>query len=800
MSHHLGGSFFAQETLVGWAGFSAKTKGPTLISTIWQRKRPSWHAKDSRTCAKDSPKSDISIVVLAGLASISVLCLVNGGNSAFGRPVVTYFCSVLSTPSIHYHGHSVSLHACPQSLLFLQHAGIALSPDPILFMRVLPMKMYDQHYTRKPPLEFSFLMIKLVQEPQDCLALISAGINNPITSDQRSALEYQTSLFLQDAGITVSPDPTLVTCVLPMPKIHYGNPASSRTVTFLPQIFTAQCKSPTQHRIPPLKANIDTPVRNNKPKGLLVIIMGINGLWELLEPAAKTIPVISLALQGCYIGPAPHLPYVVGVDASGWFEQCQQGKWHRAHTQTGQNPALRTFLFRLARLAQYPLQLIFCYDGNQRPGVKRGHIVSLNEHWMVKPTQRILDAFNTEWIVAAGEAEAQLALMNRAGIIDAVMTDDSDIFIFGAQTVLRNSTFLSDTIKIYTVSTIQEHIDHSLTGDAFVTIAICCGGDYDKNGLPGAMHSGNQDLSLQRWQNIAEYHLASNPTGKMGRSHPALAHSLSDSFPNPGIINLYAHPAVTPLTELPKLRPPTPPNLARLAALIQQLLGWDSKKLLSTFRTTVWPVVILHELLEDLANNSPMSNEIDLASGCTRAVFLNRASCPKKAIKATLRLLEESAEGCQDDLHKYVQVWLADRIYDCWVQTMFLSSSGDPQIESSSLSTSRVVPQLESSSLSTSCVVPQLESSSLSTSCVVPQLESSSLSTSHVVPQLESSSLSTSHVVHGSSAGVVPVGAASPVSIIDLTQEEDEVVLADGIIIDLTGDNEDDCELIDLTL
>lgn len=27
--------------------------------------------------------------------------------------------------------------------------------------------------------------------------------------------------------------------------------------------------------------------------------------------------------------------------------------------------------------------------------------------------------------------------MNRAGIIDAVMTDDSDVFVFGAQTVLR---------------------------------------------------------------------------------------------------------------------------------------------------------------------------------------------------------------------------------------------------------------------------------------------------------------------------------------------------------------------------
>jgi len=79
--------------------------------------------------------------------------------------------------------------------------------------------------------------------------------------------------------------------------------------------------------------------------------------------------------------------------------------------------------------------------------------VFANDHWMVKPTQRLLDAFNTQWITvhffflcslltlilslqAAGEAEAQLALMNGAGIIDAVMTDDSDAFFFGAHTVI----------------------------------------------------------------------------------------------------------------------------------------------------------------------------------------------------------------------------------------------------------------------------------------------------------------------------------------------------------------------------
>jgi Holliday junction resolvase YEN1 len=38
---------------------------------------------------------------------------------------------------------------------------------------------------------------------------------------------------------------------------------------------------------------------------------------------------------------------------------------------------------------------------------------------------------------APGEAEAELAYLNRKGIIDAVLTDDVDTFLFGATTVIR---------------------------------------------------------------------------------------------------------------------------------------------------------------------------------------------------------------------------------------------------------------------------------------------------------------------------------------------------------------------------
>ncbi|KIK45842.1 hypothetical protein CY34DRAFT_22361 [Suillus luteus UH-Slu-Lm8-n1] len=101
---------------------------------------------------------------------------------------------------------------------------------------VIPAEMCiiapDQRYTRKLPPEFSSLMVKFSSKnPQDRLALISAGINNRVTADQRSALDYQNSPFLQDAGITISPDPiSIVGNVLPTPRIHYGNPANSRPV------------------------------------------------------------------------------------------------------------------------------------------------------------------------------------------------------------------------------------------------------------------------------------------------------------------------------------------------------------------------------------------------------------------------------------------------------------------------------------------------------------------------------------------------------------------------------------------
>jgi len=87
-----------------------------------------------------------------------------------------------------------------------------------------------------------------------------------------------------------------------------------------------------------------------------------------------------------------------------------------------------------------PFLPIFVFDGPKRPKIKRGKAIGGKEHWLVNNLRAVLDAFGFECRTAPGEAEAELAYLNRAGYIDAVLSDDVDCFLFGACTVIRNSS------------------------------------------------------------------------------------------------------------------------------------------------------------------------------------------------------------------------------------------------------------------------------------------------------------------------------------------------------------------------
>jgi hypothetical protein len=52
--------------------------------------------------------------------------------------------------------------------------------------------------------------------------------------------------------------------------------------------------------------------------------------------------------------------------------------------------------------------------------------------------QELLQMFGLPYIIAPMEAEAQCAYMELANLVDGVVTDDSDVFLFGARSVYKN--------------------------------------------------------------------------------------------------------------------------------------------------------------------------------------------------------------------------------------------------------------------------------------------------------------------------------------------------------------------------
>lgn len=80
--------------------------------------------------------------------------------------------------------------------------------------------------------------------------------------------------------------------------------------------------------------------------------------------------------------------------------------------------------FRLLHYMRRGISLVVVFDGPGRPDWKRNRYISKsgNMKGLETPLKNHLDMFGVPWIVAGGEAEAELAQMNARGEIDAVVS------------------------------------------------------------------------------------------------------------------------------------------------------------------------------------------------------------------------------------------------------------------------------------------------------------------------------------------------------------------------------------------
>ena len=241
----------------------------------------------------------------------------------------------------------------------------------------------------------------------------------------------------------------------------------------------------------------------------------------------------------------------------------------------GTNPALRTFYYRLLRLISLSIHPLFVFDGPNKPPFKRNkrtgpNVASIPEFL----AKQLLKQFGLPFHLAPGEAEAECALLQREGIVDAVLSEDVDTLMFGSGLTFRSWTpevSKSKTpthINLYDAKVTKE--TSGMDREGMILVALMSGGDYVPEGIPGcgpktaceAARAGfGHDLcqisrrdkaGLRAWKEKMEHELHTNESKHFRQKHGKL--KMPEDFPNPEVLGYYTHPVLSSTDKLDKLR------------------------------------------------------------------------------------------------------------------------------------------------------------------------------------------------------------------------------------------------------
>lgn len=265
----------------------------------------------------------------------------------------------------------------------------------------------------------------------------------------------------------------------------------------------------------------------------------------------------------------------MAVDISIWLFQVQAGRG-------GRSPEIRTLFYRLLKFLALPIHPLFVYDGANKPPFKRGKAVSGQRTApIIHLSKRLVDLFRFPRHDAPGEAEAECANLQRAGVVDAVMSNDVDAMMFGSSMTIMNfskesgsGTTSASHATCYRMGGEAGPSKVGIDRAGMILFALLSGGDYLPSGVPkcgsklaaqiakagfgadllGAIGSKGMERTeqLSEWRDRLQYELEENESGYFQNRHKAVR--IPDDFPDQTILEYYASPVESNVEELNTLR------------------------------------------------------------------------------------------------------------------------------------------------------------------------------------------------------------------------------------------------------
>jgi DNA excision repair protein ERCC-5 len=206
---------------------------------------------------------------------------------------------------------------------------------------------------------------------------------------------------------------------------------------------------------------------------------------------------------------------------------------------------------------------------------------------MVQECQALLRLFGLPYITAPMEAEAQCAELVHLGLVDGIVTDDSDIFLFGGTRIYKNMFNAAKFVECYLLVDLEK--EYALDRRKLIRFAHLLGSDYTE-GIPGIGPVSALEI-LTDFDTLEEFkewcskvqlgrpqdleHQLTTPFRRKFRNTVQKRLFLPPSFPDVRVDQAYLQPEVD--------SDPEPfqwgvPDLDKLRSFLMATIGWSQER------------------------------------------------------------------------------------------------------------------------------------------------------------------------------------------------------------------------------